>query len=244
VSTPTDFTSTDVPSGRVLTHPAFDRPPVRNERRPGPKKGTLSFAKAVRHRVWQPDQAHRDSAAPAAPDAGAPHQDADAWNARAKDQSAPPPNLATGREKHEQAVIDAALAILEAGFRKPGELFDSPRRAKDYARLQLASLDHEVFAVFYLDTQHRLIAFEVPFRGTLASTQVHPREIVKRALELAAGAVVLAHNHPSGIADPSRADEQLTAVLRSALAQIDVRVIDHLVVGHDECTSFAERGLL
>jgi len=101
-----------------------------------------------------------------------------------------------------------------------------------------------VFAVLFLDTQHRLIAFEEMFRGTLSQTSVYPREVIQRALALNAGAVLLAHNHPSGVAEPSRADEFLTQQLQSALALVDVRVLDHLVVAREGITSFAERGLL
>jgi DNA repair protein RadC len=123
-------------------------------------------------------------------------------------------------------------------------VFDSPQRVKDYLRLQLGHHEHEVFAVLFLDAQNHLIRLEEMFRGTLAQTSVYPREVVKRALQLHAGAVILAHNHPSGIAEPSRADEFLTRTLSAALQLIDVRVLDHLVVGRAEVVSFAERGLL
>jgi DNA repair protein RadC len=115
---------------------------------------------------------------------------------------------------------------------------------KTYLRLHLGNLGHEVFAVLFLDAQLKLIAMETLFQGTLASTTVHPREVVKRALALGAGAAILAHNHPSGHAEPSRADELLTRQLSQALALVDVRVVDHLVVGTNEVVSFAERGLL
>ncbi|WP_280152617.1 DNA repair protein RadC [Piscinibacter sp. XHJ-5] len=123
-------------------------------------------------------------------------------------------------------------------------VFDSPQRVKDYLRLKLAAHEHEVFAVLFLDAQHHLIRLEEMFRGTLSQTSVYPREVVKRALQLHAGAVILAHNHPSGVAEPSRADEFLTRTLAAALQMIDVRVLDHLVVGKAEVVSFAERGLL
>jgi DNA repair protein RadC len=123
-------------------------------------------------------------------------------------------------------------------------VFDSPGKVKDYLQLQLAGRAHEVFAVLFLDAQHRLIEYRELFRGTLTQTSVYPREIVKRALELGAAAVILAHNHPSGAAEPSRADEFLTQTLKSALALVDVRVLDHLVVGQASVVSFAERGLL
>lgn len=123
-------------------------------------------------------------------------------------------------------------------------VFDSPARVKDYLRLQIAPLAHEVFVVLFLDAQHRLLACEQMFRGTLTQTSVHPREVAKRALTLNAAAVLLAHNHPSGVAEPSRADEFLTQALKSALALVDVQVLDHFVVGRHEVVSFVERGLL
>ena len=123
-------------------------------------------------------------------------------------------------------------------------VLSSPQQVKDFLRLQLAHEQHEVFAVMFLDVQNQLLQFEPMFRGTLSQTSVYPREVVKRALALQASAVILAHNHPSGIAEPSRADEFLTQSLKQALALIDVRVIDHLVIGADQAMSFAERGLL
>ena len=117
-------------------------------------------------------------------------------------------------------------------------------RPRTVMLLQLGGLAHEVFAVLFLDAQHRLIRLEEMFRGTLSQTSVYPREVVKRALALNAAAVVLAHNHPSGVAEPSRADEFLTQSLKSALALVDVRVIDHFVVAGDQLVSMAERGLL
>ena len=125
-----------------------------------------------------------------------------------------------------------------------GPVFESPAVVRDYLRLQLGALRHEVFAVLFLDAQHRLIAFDEMFRGTLTQTSVYPREVVRRALERHAAAVVLAHNHPSGAAEPSRADEFLTQSLRAALALVDVRVLDHFIVGASGVTSFVERGLL
>ena len=123
-------------------------------------------------------------------------------------------------------------------------VFDTPQRVKDYLRMQLGGRGHEVFTVMFLDAKNQLIRLEEMFRGTLTQTAVYPREVVKRALELGAAAVVLAHNHPSGAAEPSRADEFLTQTLKSALGLIDVRVLDHLVVGETDVISFAERGML
>jgi DNA repair protein RadC len=142
------------------------------------------------------------------------------------------------------------LAVLEIARRalaqqlQSGTVFDNPKAVKDYMALHLGGRPREVFAVMFLDTQHRLLALEDLFNGTLSHTSVHPREVVRRALALNAGAVILAHNHPSGVAEPSRADEYLTQTLKSALALVDVRVLDHLVVGRGVVTSFAERGLL
>jgi DNA repair protein RadC len=122
--------------------------------------------------------------------------------------------------------------------------FEQVQAVKDFLVMQIGALDHEVFAVLFLDARQRLIAFETLFRGTITHTAVHPREVVKRALALNAAAVVLAHNHPSGVAEPSRADELITAALRQALQLVDVKVIDHVIVGSGATVSFAERGLL
>jgi len=123
-------------------------------------------------------------------------------------------------------------------------VFDAPDKVKQLLALHLGGLAHEEFAVVFLDSQHRLLQMKTLFRGTLGQTSVYPREVVKEALALNAGAVILAHNHPSGLAEPSRADEYLTQTLKSALALVDVRVLDHLVVGRGVVVSFAERGLL
>lgn len=123
-------------------------------------------------------------------------------------------------------------------------VFDAPQKVKDYLALQLAGRAQEVFAVLFLDGQHRLILLRELFQGTLTQTSVYPREVVKAALAHNAAAVILAHNHPSGVAEPSRADEYLTATLKSALALVDVRVLDHLIVGRGQVVSLAERGLL
>lgn len=141
------------------------------------------------------------------------------------------------------AVLELARRSLAHQLREQ-PVFDTPGRVKDYLRLRLGAHRHEVFAVLFVDAQHRLLLMDEMFRGTLTQTSVYPREVVKRALEINAAAVVLAHNHPSGAAEPSRADEFLTQTLKSALALVDVRVLDHLVVGHADVVSFAERGLL
>lgn len=142
------------------------------------------------------------------------------------------------------------LAVMEMARRALAQqlsaapVFDSPARVKDYLALNLGGRAQEVFSVLFLDAQHRLLRLEDLFFGTLSQTSVYPREVVKRALQLNAGAVVLAHNHPSGVAEPSRADEYLTQTLKNALQLVDVRVLDHVVVGRGQVVSFAERGLL
>ena len=141
------------------------------------------------------------------------------------------------------AVIEMARRALAQKL-AAAPVFDSPQAVKDYLQLHLGSLPHEVFAVLFLDGQHKLLGLERLFTGTLGQTSVYPREVVKRALARNAGAVILAHNHPSGVAEPSRADEFLTQTLKSALALVDVRVLDHLVIGQGQVVSFAERGLL
>ncbi len=140
-------------------------------------------------------------------------------------------------------VLRHAKHLLASRVRR-GATMSSPQAVKDYLCLQIGVLEHEVFAVIFLDSQHRLIAIKEMFRGTVSQTSVYPREVVKMALQLNAGAVVLAHNHPSGVAEPSRADEFLTQSLKTALALVDVRVLDHLVVGGTDVVSFAERGLI
>ena len=142
------------------------------------------------------------------------------------------------------------VAVLELARRamaqqlKERTVFATPNAVKDYLQLQLSVKPHEVFAVLFLDIQNRMLALEELFRGTLTQTSVYPREVVLRALHHQAVAVVLAHNHPSGSAQPSRADEALTQTLKAALALIDVRVLDHVIVGTGEALSMAERGLM
>lgn len=142
------------------------------------------------------------------------------------------------------------LAVLELSRRALAQrlrertVFDSPDAVKQYLQLHLAAKAHEVFAVLFLDNQHRLIAMEEMFRGTIAQTSVYPREVVLHALQHQAAAVVLAHNHPSGGVEASPADLALTQILRSALALVDVRVLDHIIVAPGAGLSMAEQGLL
>jgi DNA repair protein RadC len=144
----------------------------------------------------------------------------------------------------EGEVLAKALEIIENRLRKPGEAMSSPQSVKDYLTIKLAELEHEVFFTLWLDGQHRVIQFGSMFRGTLSQTSVYPREVVKEALRLNAGAVIFAHNHPSGMPEPSRADEMLTKTLQEALALVEVKVLDHIIVGGATTVSFAERGLI
>jgi DNA repair protein RadC len=142
------------------------------------------------------------------------------------------------------------VAVLELARRAMAQrltertVFDTPDAVKHYLQLHLSARKHEVFAVLFLDVQNRLIALEEMFRGTLTQTSVYPREVVLRALHHQASAVVLSHNHPSGTVQPSRADEMLTQTLKTTLALIDVRVLDHVIVAPGQALSMAERGLL
>jgi DNA repair protein RadC len=143
----------------------------------------------------------------------------------------------------DDTLIAQALTLLAQRMRTTDQL-TSPGSVRDYLRLLLAGKEHEVFVVVLLDAQHRVLVCEELFRGTLTQTSVYPREVVKLALSVNAGAVIFAHNHPSGVSEPSRADEMLTRELKAALALVDVKVLDHFVVAGSEAFSFAERGLI
>jgi DNA repair protein RadC len=142
-----------------------------------------------------------------------------------------------------EEVLQRAGQVLSHRVRR-GATMSSPQAVKDFLRLGIGVLEHEVFAVLFLDAQHRLIVIKEMFRGSVSQTSVYPREVVKEALMLNAAAVILAHNHPSGVAEPSRADEFLTQTLKAALEMVEVTVLDHLVVSAVETVSFAERGLI
>lgn len=141
------------------------------------------------------------------------------------------------------AVLELARRALGQGLRER-EVFETPLAVSQYLQLHLSGHPHEVFAMLFLDAQHRLIALEELFRGTLTQTSVYPREVVLRALHHRAASVVLAHNHPSGSVQPSRADEALTQALKSALALVDVRVLDHVIVAAGATLSMAEHGFM
>ena len=144
----------------------------------------------------------------------------------------------------DQQTIREALTLLECQLREPGASFTSSNAVRDWLRLQLASLEREEFTVLFLDNQHRLIAHETLFTGTISHTQVHPREVVKAGLKHNAAAIIVAHCHPSGHAEPSNADRQVTTRMQQALDLVDIRLLDHLVVGGMEVVSFSERGWL
>ena len=148
------------------------------------------------------------------------------------------------RAQFEAAIELARRSIGEQLSQGAGAALTSPGAVRDYLRLALGRREHEVFVCIWLDAQHRVSAFEEPFRGTLTQTSVYPREIVKSALAANAAAVIFAHNHPSGAAQPSQADELLTRNLKDALALVDVKVLDHFIVAGHQVISFAERGLL
>lgn len=153
------------------------------------------------------------------------------------------PGMGPAKFAQLQAVMEMAKRALAEEF-KCGDIMDSPQSVRNYLRLSLGSKPYEVFVGIFLDARHRTIVTEELFNGTLTQASVYPREIVKRALYHNAAAMIFAHNHPSGIAEPSRADEILTQSLKQALALVDIKVLDHFVIGSDEVVSFAERGLI
>jgi len=153
------------------------------------------------------------------------------------------PGLGSAKLAQLQAALELARRALKEEISSRDAL-SSPRAVRDYLRLTLAGREQEVFAVLLLDAQHRVIACEELFHGTLTQTSVYPREVVKCSLKHNAAAVIFAHNHPSGVAEPSHADEILTRSLKSALALVDIQVLDHFIVAGSRTMSFAERGLL
>jgi DNA repair protein RadC len=153
------------------------------------------------------------------------------------------PGMGDAKYAQLQAVLEMSRRALRETLDR-GAALSSPQSVRDYLRLKLQGLPHEVFVAVFLDAQNRVLEVEELFRGTLTQTSVFPREIVKRALHHNAAAIIFAHNHPSGVAEPSRADEALTQTLKHTLALVDVKVLDHFVVGGDAAMSFAERGLL
>jgi len=153
------------------------------------------------------------------------------------------PGLGAAKYAQLQAVLEMSRRHLAERLQR-GEVLSTSQDTKQYLQARLRDRPHEVFCALFLDNKHRVLAFEEMFSGTLNGAAVYPRELVKRALQLNAAAVILAHNHPSGVAEPSRADETLTARLKEAFQLVDVRLLDHLVIGDGEIVSFSERGLL
>jgi len=162
-----------------------------------------------------------------------------AWKPVIPDTLSPIPTIPDS----EQATIREAIGILETRLRTT-KAFTSPSDVKQFCQLHIASEKDEYFCCMFLDSQHRLIAFEKLFRGTVDGASVYPRVVVRRALELNAAALILTHNHPSGLPEPSTADTKITQRLKDALALVDVRVLDHVIVGTDGTSSMAEAGLL
>jgi DNA repair protein RadC len=163
--------------------------------------------------------------------------------------AAPPAEVAAvnGLGPAKSAELAAVVELVRRALAeeaRAGDALTSPQAVRDYLRLALGGRPHEVFVGLFLDSQNRLLAADELFRGTLAQTSVYPREVVKAALARNAAAMIFAHNHPSGVAEPSRADELLTQALKQALALVDVRTLDHFVVAGGRVVSFAERGLL
>ncbi|MCE9950095.1 RadC family protein [Hafnia paralvei] len=145
---------------------------------------------------------------------------------------------------HEQRTIRRALRLLEKYQRQPSESFLAASFARNWLQLYLAKQEREVFVVIYLDNQHRLLEHETLFLGTINHTEIHPREIVKSALRHNAAAVIIAHNHPSGITEASKSDRTITSRIVAALELVEVRVLDHFIIGDGEALSFAEHGWL
>ena len=141
-------------------------------------------------------------------------------------------------------IVEQAKAIIANSLKRPGETFTHPDSVRTFLQLQLSNLKREVFSCLFLDNKHRLIEYRELFFGTIDGASVYPREIVKLALELNAAAVILAHNHPSGDPEPSQADINITSKIKDALSLMDIRTLDHIIVGHGESVSFAEKGLL
>ncbi len=153
------------------------------------------------------------------------------------------PGLGVAKYVQLKATLEMAQRALETGLKR-GDIMTSPQQVRQFLRLSLAHRQHEVFMGLFLDARNRIIQSEELFSGTLTETSVYAREVIKRALFHNAAAIIFAHNHPSGHAEPSQADEVLTQSLKQALAYVEVKVLDHFIVGSEGITSFAERGLL
>lgn len=162
----------------------------------------------------------------------------------AKTAPAPRPRLRKYMLAREQKTVDRALEILAGYMHGPAHAFTLPDAVKQYVCLHLGSLPYEAFGVLFLDAQHRLIAYETMFRGTLTQVSVYPREVAIQALTHNAASVILTHNHPSGVIQPSKGDKDLTQAVKAALALVDVRVLDHVIVGGNKAVSMVELGAM
>ncbi len=151
------------------------------------------------------------------------------------------PGLGMAKYTQLQAILEMSRRHLRESLRR-GTVLENPQQTRDYLSCELRGYDCEVFSCLFLDNRHRVLTFEKLFFGTINSATVHPREVVKRALKLNAAAVILSHNHPSGVAEPSEADIQITRHLKQALALVDIRLLDHFIIGDGEPISLAERG--
>ena len=196
-------------------------------------------------------RASRPKATPKAPRAGTPGKPGRVHTSAQACEAIPAYGVGDGGlsfrhslRARERGTLDKALAIVGRALRSPQQELTTPDAVSCFLRLHLAAEKHEQFAVLFLDVQHRFIAFEIMFRGTLSQVSVYPREMVLVALRHGAAAVVLAHNHPSGNLKPSRADEALTQVLKAALALVDVQVLDHIIVGETDTLSLKLHGLM
>ncbi len=145
---------------------------------------------------------------------------------------------------NSQNLIDSALYVIKKRMKESGVFMENPAEVKAYLILKMAELEHEVFSVLFLDSQHKLICYEEMFRGTINGSSVYPREVAKLALQLNASAVIFSHNHPSGSVVPSGADRKITVELKKSLSLFDIRVLDHIIIGGVNTSSFAELGYL
>lgn len=146
---------------------------------------------------------------------------------------------------YDDEIIKQALTILNKRLERTETcIITCPQNSKDFLVLKLAELEHEVFSIMFLDNRHQLIKYEEMFRGTIDGASVYPREVIKRALQLNAAALIIAHNHPSGISEPSTADEAITLRLKTALETVDIKLLDHIIVGNTSTVSLAKRGVI
>lgn len=155
-----------------------------------------------------------------------------------------PEQSRTAKDRADDAILEQAARILHSRLQHRETVFSSPESVRQFLQMKLRRFPYEVFAAMFLDNRHRLIEYVELFRGTIDGASVHPREVIRECIRVNAAAVIFAHNHPSGVEDPSQSDLRITQRLKEALAYIDVRVLDHIIIGEGDGTSLAERGLL